>query len=185
VDYFDSPVVKYFYTGNQNLIFKQKLNLMKQKSSRILIPVMMLILLISFFFADAQTETAMQSINSSALESAVPPSVEFVISLPDEYSSRIVRENAENAVYFRFKKSDGNTVFLFQVNKISENQWISIKDQLVNPILLDHRNGFIYYAQPGEHSKVKGPDAALYDQLYDRLSQLIRTIQITEDDQRK
>lgn len=145
--------------------------------------LMTMMLIITFNFSDAKSASRPETSAAIALQSPQPPTVQFMISIPEDYASRIVRENGDNACYFRFKKTDGTFEFLFQVNKVSEIQWLSIKDQLNSPTILDHKNGFIYYAQVTDKDHIKGADNAAYSQVYKQLHQLINTIVITEGEQ--
>lgn len=140
-----------------------------------------LMLIITFNFLNAQPKSSINSITEIVSGVPEPASVQFTISIPAEYSSTIIRENVENGSYFWFKKSDGSGQFLFQVNKIAEGQWIGIKGQLNNPTILDHKNGNVYYVQVSDKARIKGNDAALYEQVYGRIRQLISTIVITDD----
>ena len=142
----------------------------------------LLVLLVTISFADAQSESALNILSASDLKAASEKAaVTMQVSIPGDYTSRVTRENAEDAVYFNFKKSDGTTEFLFQVNRISEYQWMLIKDQLNHPRILDHKNGFIYYALATDKYRIKGPDDEAYQQVYDHLNQIISTIAITEN----
>ena len=136
------------------------------------------VLVITFSFANAQSQS--ESMSAGGSQAPVVSSVQFNVSIPNDYSSYIIREEGDNAVYFKFKKSDGTSLFLFQVNKIQEGQWMLIKGQLVDPVMLAHKNGFIYYAQTTDKSRIKGSDAAMYQQIHDQLHQLINSIVITE-----
>ncbi len=109
--------------------------------------------------------------------------VTFSVSIPGQLNTKVVQQNAtdgESAVYFNFKKTDGTTAFLFQLNKVSEYQWIQLKDQLTDSKILLHKNGFIYYAQSTEKRHIKGPDAQAYSQVYDQINSMINSIVITE-----
>lgn len=141
----------------------------------------MLALVLTFTYADAQSESALKTLSASEVKAASEnAAVAFLVSIPGDYTSRVTRENAEDAVYFKFKKSDGTTQFLFQVNRISEYQWMQIKDQLSHPRILDHKNGVIYYALATDKYKTSGPDNEAYRQVYDHLNQIINSIIITE-----
>ena len=140
-----------------------------------------LVLLITITFAHAQSESALNTASArNVMAASEKAAVTFLVSIPYDYTSKVTRENAEDAVYFKFIKSDGTTQFLFQVNRISEYQWMLIKDQLSHPRILDHKNGFIYYALATDKFKIKGPDNEAYQQVYDHLNQIISSIIITE-----
>jgi len=139
-----------------------------------------LLLSSAFIFAGAQTANSMKSLPASEATAPEPASVQFLISIPDEFTSHIIRENGQDAVYFKFKGSNGGTDFLFQVSRISELQWLQVKSQLAHPVILDHKNGFIYYSIRTNKSHIKGPDSKTYDEIYGRLQQLINSIVITE-----
>ena len=142
----------------------------------------MLVLLLSISYADAQSESVLKKLPASDVQATTENSaVSFQVSIPGDYTSKITRENAQDAVYFNFIKSDETTQFLFQVNRISEYQWMLIKDQLNHPWILDHKNGFIYYALATDRSRIKGNDNESYQQVYDHLNQIIKSIIITEN----
>jgi hypothetical protein len=141
-----------------------------------------LVLLLTISYADAQSESALKILSAKDLQAAPENSaVAFLVSIPGDYTSRVTRENAQDAVYFNFKKSDGTTEFLFQVNRISEYQWLLIKDQLNHARILDHKNGFIYYALATDKYRIKGPDNEAYQNVCDHLNQIINSIVITEN----
>lgn len=133
-----------------------------------------------FIFAGAQSTSTIKSLPASEVTAPEPAGVQFLINIPDEFTSHIIRENGDDAVYFKFKESNGGTDFLFQVNKISEYRWLQVKSQLGRPVIIDHKNGYIYYALRTNKSHIKGPDSKTYDEVYDRLQQLINSIVITD-----
>jgi len=112
--------------------------------------------------------------------SASSGSVLFSIAIPDQWSSSIIRENADNGVNFRFKKSDGTTVFLFSVNKVTADVWMSVRDQIPNHKILDSKNGMIYYTEFTIKPRIKGDDNATYQQVYAHLGDIINSVKITE-----
>src|SRR5262249_46508423 len=99
---------------------------------------LMMLIVGPVYFAGAQSANVVKSI-PMADKSTTTSSINFQIAIPELYAPHIIRENDHDAVNFSFKKSDGTTEFLFQVNKIAENQWPKIKDQLQHPFLIDHR----------------------------------------------
>lgn len=132
-----------------------------------------------FVLAKAQTASSIK-LSPTRITVPEPTSVQFLISIPDEYTSKILRENGQDAVYFKFKESNGGSDFLFQVNRISEYRWVQVKSQLAHPIILDHKNGFIYYALKTDKSHIKGEDGEIYHQIYNQLQQFINSVVITE-----
>ena len=112
-----------------------------------------------------------------------PSAVKLSVFIPEELTSSIVQQNADdadNAVYFKFKKSDGNTEFLFQVNRVTYTEWHQIKNQLPDAKFLASKNGNIYYALSTNKKKIKGNDADAYSHAYDRLNVMVNSIVITE-----
>ena len=136
------------------------------------------ILILSFSFSNAQSQTAVKS--ATVLENYTAPSFAFSVSIPDEFSPKVIRENVENSTYFKFKKSDGTTVFLFQVSKIPETQWLTVKNQVPGAKLVAHRNGFIYYTAATDKSRISGPDHDAYAEVYSHLDQFMSSVNITE-----
>jgi hypothetical protein len=136
------------------------------------------ILVLSFSISNAQSQSSVKSV--TVLENYTAPSFSFSVSIPDEFSQKVIRENVDNSTYFKFKKSDGTTLFLFQVSKIPETQWLTVKDQVPGAKLVAHRNGFIYYTAATDKSRISGPDHDAYEEVYSRLSQFMSTVNITE-----
>ncbi|HAP01317.1 MAG TPA: hypothetical protein DCQ93_05260 [Bacteroidetes bacterium] len=133
---------------------------------------LLVLLSIVSVFAYAKTESVPPVGNSTT--------VQFTISIPDEVSSSISRVDAENEVDFYFKKQDGSDVFLFSVNRVSENLWVNIKDQVGSYQLLDHRGGYIYFVSKTDKSKLKGEDSEKYSAVFSQMDVLIKSIKITE-----
>lgn len=133
---------------------------------------LLVLLSIVSVFAYAKTESVPPVGNSTT--------VQFTISIPDEVSSSISRVDAENEVDFYFKKQDGSDVFLFSVNRVSENLWVNIKDQVGSYQLLDHRAGYIYFVSKTDKSKLKGEDSIKYSAVFSQMDVLIKSIKITE-----
>ena len=143
------------------------------------LPIIILMMAITFSHTSVQSQNSVKTVSLSSV-TAPEPSVQFSISIPSRYADQIVRENADNTVFFYFKKSDGTNVFLFQVSRIDENQWVKIKEQLVQPTILAHKDGLVYYALATDRSKIKGEDGENYAKVYAQINQLINSIVITE-----
>jgi hypothetical protein len=128
----------------------------------------------------ASAQTASLAELKTVQQSSAVPAVGFLISIPDELQSRVVRENGTDAVRYHFLKADGGTIFLFQVSKISEYQWLQIKNQLDRPLILEHQNGFIYYAIVSRQYRLKGVDRAEYEKVHNQVYAIVNSIVITE-----
>lgn len=105
-------------------------------------------------------------------------SIDYAIAIPETMQTHLAIENQDNAVRYNFKKSDGTTSFLFSLNRIPEQQWLGVKDQLPNAKLCGHKNGFIYYAEITDKSKLAGPDKDVYASVYNRLPEIVRSVEI-------
>lgn len=103
---------------------------------------------------------------------------DFSIAIPETLNAYLVKETTDNSVHYKFKKSDGTTQFLFAVNKVTEQQWLAIKDQLTNASVQAHKNGFIYYVERTDKTSMKGPDKDAYANVYRQLDTIIRSIDI-------
>ncbi len=135
--------------------------------------VLLLALCFAFQFGYATPgEPGIQTINNGALQ--------FSFAIPDQWSTQLIREESDHAINFKFKKSDGTTIFLFSVNKVSETTWMSIKDQLENFKMVDHKNSNIYYTTFTSKRSIKGTDNDVYTQIYDHLAEILASIKITE-----
>jgi hypothetical protein len=64
-----------------------------------------------FPFPYAQSQSSVKSV--AVLGNYTAPSFSFSVSIPDEFSQQVIRENVENSTYFKFKKSDGTTFVSF------------------------------------------------------------------------
>ena len=106
--------------------------------------------------------------------------VQFSITIPESFSSSIIREETETVVNFNFKKADGTTSFLFSVNKIATADWMNVQAQLVNAKVLDNKNGMIYFLMVTDKQKMKGADSEKYNQVMQNMNSLIASIKITE-----
>lgn len=142
--------------------------------------LLFLILAASNSTVNAQLTGSVQEV-SIAAGAPQPPAIRHLIYIPDDISPRIVQKNGDNSVNYLFRKSDGTTAFLFQVSRISENQWLHIRNQLSDPLLLEHKNGFIYFAIVTTKHKIRGEDNSEYQAVYDRLRQIVASIKITEE----
>lgn len=109
----------------------------------------------------------------------VDPGVgEYAIAIPETLNTYITKETVDNSVRYLFKKSDGTTQFLFAVTKVSEQQWMLIKDQLTNATMQAHKNGFIYYVERTDKSSLKGADKDSYANVYNQLDAIVRSIDV-------
>jgi len=106
--------------------------------------------------------------------------VRFTIEIPEQWNNYIVQESSGDGINFKFKKADGSKEFLFSINKISDQQWIVIKEQLGNAKLLAHKGTIIYYSQVTDKAKVKGTGNEEYAKIYSHLDDIIKSIKITE-----
>lgn len=116
---------------------------------------------------------------------AMPPiestnSLQFSISIPQEWSSNIVRAETENAVTFNFKKTDGTTVFLLSVNKLSADDFLNVKDDLQNVKVIEQKNGLVYFAMETSKNSIKGSDSANFAKVFSHLDEMLNSIKITE-----
>ena len=107
-----------------------------------------------------------------------PTAIDYGIAIPADLLSRLEIENHDNTVRYNFKKSDGTSCFLFSLNRIAEQQWLGVKDQLPNAKLCGHKNGFIYYAEVTNKTRMTGEDKDAYAAVYSRLTEIVRSVEI-------
>ena len=112
----------------------------------------------------------------SAFAMADPGIGSYTIAVPDEVESHIVKEEADNAVYYKFKKADGSTAFLFSIQRVSYEQWSVVREQLHNIKLLGQHDNRIYFAQRTERTSMRGPDKEQYDMVMNQLDEIIKSI---------
>lgn len=134
-----------------------------------------LIILVAMFFSSVVSAKSF-----STMPVFTNSTVQFSISIPDQFSSFIVREENENTVNFSFKDKAGKTAFLFSVNKISVNDWFTLKEQLSNYQVLENRNGVIYFVLTTSQQKIRSADGDSYSQVVTHLGDWISSIKITE-----
>jgi len=133
-------------------------------------------MLFFLLFASLMTQAGAQSQNHSAGDPPPPGLLQFSISIPDAMQSQITRQDFENQSIFSFKNENGKTAFLFSVNKVTDQQWLSIKQDVKNYTILENQDGFITFIQKTTDSSIKGKDNTKYQQVLQQVDAIIASI---------
>ena len=106
--------------------------------------------------------------------------VQFSVSIADQWSTMITRKETDNMVVFSFKKADGTAEFLFSVCRIADADWVNVKDALSGAHVIEHKNGMFYVAMQTSKSKLRGRGNENFESIISNLSEMISSIRITE-----
>ncbi len=97
------------------------------------------------------------------------------LEIPDEWKTKIVTEESENSVVFKYLNTGSDPVFLFSVNKVSAEHWMKIKDQLNNSGMLLRKDNDIYYYEKTSAASIRGANKEEYRSIVSNLDEVIKT----------
>jgi hypothetical protein len=97
------------------------------------------------------------------------------VQLPDEWKSKFITEETDNSIVFKYGNPGGQPAFLFSINKISDVQWMNVKDQLSNAGMLIHAGNTIYYYEKTDNTSIKGANKDDYKSVVAHLDEVIKT----------
>jgi len=130
-----------------------------------------------FLFTSLISLTSVQAMNRDAIGIS-PEVLRFSISIPETMKPEIVRQDFENQSIFSFKNESGKAAFLFSVNQVTAQQWISIKEDVKNYTILENKDGLITFVQKTDQSSIKGKNNVEYQQVLQQLDPIIASIKL-------
>jgi hypothetical protein len=101
--------------------------------------------------------------------------LKIALQLPDEWQSKVTIEESDNQVVFKYSNPGGQPVFLLAINRVTEAQWMDIKDQLTNSKLLSHKNGMIIYVEITDQAKIKGANSKEFAGIVSKLNDVVQS----------
>jgi hypothetical protein len=109
---------------------------------------------------------------------ATPPHLTLSISIPAAWQSQIVRQDFENESIFSLKTDEKTPAFLFSVTKVTDEQWMTIKNQVKNYSIIENKDGFITFIEKTDAQKIKGNGDMQYQQVLPQIDGIISTIHL-------
>ncbi|MEI7802124.1 MAG: hypothetical protein WCI97_05745 [Bacteroidota bacterium] len=100
----------------------------------------------------------------------------FQLSLPVEWQNKIVNEESENSVVFRYTNPGySKPVFLFAINKVSEKLWMDLKENIYSGMVLIHQDGNIVYSETTRENSLRGKNNEEFKQMLARVNEVVKT----------
>jgi hypothetical protein len=107
-----------------------------------------------------------------------PPHLNVTVNIPATWQSQIVRQDYENESIFSLKTSDKTPAFLFSVTKVTDDQWMTVKNQIKGYTIIENKDGYITFVQKTDVKKIKGQADAQYQQVLGQLDAIVGSIQL-------
>ena len=134
---------------------------------------MLLVILFTSLLSQASTQHSNRSITGTPTSQ-----LQFSLSIPEAMQSQIIRQDFENQSIFSFKNEGGKNAFLFSLNKVTTEQWMTIKSNVKNYTILENKDGFISFIEKTDQANIKGKNNAAYQQVYGQLDAIISSIKM-------
>ena len=100
----------------------------------------------------------------------------FQLSIPTEWQNKIVNEETENAVIFRYTNpGTENPVYLFSISKVNQKVWMTVKENIYNGSVLINRDGYIVYSETTKENSLRGKNNDEFKQLLARVNEVVKT----------
>jgi hypothetical protein len=109
--------------------------------------------------------------------SGAPSALKFSISIPDAVQSQIERQDFENQTIFSFVNGDKNA-YLFSVNKLTDEQWLSVKSNVNNYTILENKDGYITYIEKTDQTSIKGKNNTGYQEVLQQIDAMISSVKL-------
>lgn len=133
--------------------------------------------LLLFLFASLLSLNNAQAMNRT-VAGISPEVLHFSISIPETIQPEIVRQDFENQSIFSFKNESGKTAFLFSVNQVTDQQWLTIKESVKNYAILENKDGLITFVQKTEQASIKGKSNSDYQLILQQLDAIIASVKL-------
>jgi len=103
---------------------------------------------------------------------------QITVSIPEQWKQSVIREENDQAITFSLTNGNSAPVFLFSITEIPDQQWVKVKAQIPDAKMVAHKDGVIYFSQKNTKTKIKGPSADVYQQIYPSLDEWINSVQV-------
>src|SRR5215467_9695904 len=123
MDYYNSPKVIYFCTGNKFIIHIKNILKMKTKSL-----IVLFALLSGLFNARAIAGTPAENGNYVYHNQ----NMHVQVTMPYDWQSKLKVTETDQVITFSYANPGSEPVFVYSISKISEQTWMNIKDQMQN-----------------------------------------------------
>ncbi len=99
----------------------------------------------------------------------------FQIEMPIEWKDKIKVDETENSTTFSYLNGT-EKVFLFSVNKLSETDFLNVRDQLGDITVVAHPKGQVLYAEKTSKDHLKGANKDEFSKILQGLDAVIANI---------
>ncbi len=104
----------------------------------------------------------------------------FEITIPAELKDKLITEENESSVVFRYNNLGAKPVFVFSINKIKSSLWMNVKETLSNAVVLQNNGDDIIYCEKTSAASLKGKNKADYESVVSRIDEIIKSYKSSE-----
>ena len=104
----------------------------------------------------------------------------FEITIPAELKDKLITEENESSVVFRYNNLGAKPVFVFSINKIKSSLWMNVKETLSNAVVLQNNGDDIIYCKKTSAASLKGKNKSDYESVVSRIDEIIKSYKSSE-----
>ncbi len=102
--------------------------------------------------------------------------LKFQLTIPMELKPKLIIEETENSVVFKYENPNYQAdVYLFSINKVSENVWLQVKQNVNEGRILANTNGYIIYSEITRETTLRGKNKVEFEQMLSQVKELVNT----------
>jgi len=98
------------------------------------------------------------------------------ITMPADWQEKMKVTETDQVITFSYINPGGQPVFLYSVTKISEQNWMAIKDQLTNVHIVAEKDGTVYFVELTDKTSIKSANAKEFKAIVDQLDEIWHSI---------
>lgn len=100
------------------------------------------------------------------------------INMPGDWQNKVTEIENDQTITVSYNNPGAQPVFLYSVNKISEQTYMNIKDQLQGVHIVAQKDGEVYFVQFTDKSSLKGANDKEFKAIVANLNDVLANISV-------
>ncbi len=106
------------------------------------------------------------------------PNLHLQVTMSFDWQTKAKVDETPQSVTFAYTNPGSKEVFLYSITKISEQSWLTIKDQLPNAHVVAEKDGMVYFVELTDKTSIKGANAKEYKEIVEHLDDIPHSVQL-------
>jgi len=100
------------------------------------------------------------------------------INMPADWQGKVTTTENEGTVTVSYNNPGAQQVFLYSVNKVDQQTWMNVKDNLQGVHVISNKDGMVYFVELTDKISIKGANAKEFKAIVAGLNDMLANIKV-------